>query len=49
MINIEKAVDDQESQDTEQHEPDDVGGIAVQGFFKIFDPESGEVLTQGRA
>lgn len=49
MINIEKAVDDQEQPQPEQSKPDDIGGIAVQGFFKIFDPESGEVLTQGRA
>jgi len=29
--------------------PDEHPGIAVQGFLKIFDPESGEVLAQGRA
>lgn len=29
--------------------PDEHSGIALQGFLKIFDPESGEVLAQGRA
>jgi hypothetical protein len=29
--------------------PDENSGIVVQGFLKIFDPESGEVLAQGRA
>jgi hypothetical protein len=29
--------------------PDEHPGIAVQGFLKIFDPESGEILAQGRA
>jgi hypothetical protein len=29
--------------------PDENPGIAVQGFLKIFDPESGEILAQGRA
>lgn len=29
--------------------PDESSGIAVQGFLKIFDPESGEILAQGRA
>lgn len=49
MINIEKAVEPQEQDQPDSTEPDDIGGIAVQGFFRIFDPESGEVLTQGRA
>ncbi len=29
--------------------PDEQPGIVVQGFLKIFDPETGEVITQGRA
>ena len=29
--------------------PDEQPGISVQGFLKIFDPESGEVLAHGRA
>jgi hypothetical protein len=33
----------------ENHEPDDSGGIFVQGFLKIFDPETGKIITQGRA
>lgn len=30
-------------------EPDENTGIVVQGFFKISDPESGEIILQGRA
>lgn len=29
-------------------QPDEKSGTVLQGFFKIFDPESGEVLVQGR-
>ena len=29
--------------------PDESSGLVVQGFLKIFDPESGEILAQGRA
>lgn len=29
--------------------PDEQPGIVVQGFLKIFDPDTGEVITQGRA
>lgn len=32
----------------EKPQPDEKAGTVVQGFFKIFDPESGEVLVQGR-
>jgi len=46
MINND---DDIEQLETAVEHPDENGGIAVQAFFKIFDPESGEVLTQGRA
>ena len=28
--------------------PDEKSGTVVQGFLKIFDPESGEILVQGR-
>jgi len=29
--------------------PDESSGVAIQGFIKIFDPETGEILAQGRA
>jgi hypothetical protein len=29
--------------------PDEKPSLVVQGFFKIYDPESGEVMVQGRA
>jgi hypothetical protein len=29
--------------------PDEDSGIVVQGFLKITDPESGEIILQGRA
>lgn len=39
--------EDQELQ--EDTHPDENGGLYIQGFFKIHDPETGEVITQGRA
>lgn len=32
-----------------QVKPDEQGGFAFSGFFKISDPESGEIIMQGRA
>jgi len=29
--------------------PDENGGLYLQGFFKISDPESGLIIIQGRA
>jgi hypothetical protein len=29
--------------------PDDVSGISIDAKFKIFDPQSGETLVEGRA
>lgn len=29
-------------------QPDEKSGTVFQGFLKIFDPESGEILVQGR-
>lgn len=51
MINKDNDNTDQEKNDREPEKtdkPDEHPGIAVQGFLKIFDPESGEVLVQGR-
>ena len=50
MINNDKELSNEEPQVTEKddQQPDDHPGIAVQGFLKIFDPESGEVFAQGR-
>jgi hypothetical protein len=41
---VQENVDDQETA-----APDEHGGIHVQGFLKISDPESGEIILQGRA
>lgn len=30
-------------------EPDEQSGLVFQGFLKIHDPETGEIITQGRA
>lgn len=51
MINSEKDLETVEipAPPAETTEPDERGGIAVQGFFKIIDPESQEVIIQGRA
>lgn len=51
MINTETS-NQEPVQDIEQQEssaPDEHGGIHVQGFLKISDPESGEIILQGRA
>jgi hypothetical protein len=29
--------------------PDEKSGVIFQSFFKISDPETGEIITQGRA
>ena len=44
MINNDN---DQKNEDSEVV-PDEQPGIAVQGFLKIFDPDSGEIILQGR-
>jgi hypothetical protein len=51
MINNDKELskeDQPDNQDDNQALPDEHPGVAVQGFLKIFDPESGEVFAQGR-
>ena len=50
MINKDNSSDEEILEtDTEEKTPDDAGGFFVQGFIKIFDPESGKIITQGRA
>lgn len=51
MINNDKELlkeNQTEDQNETRVEPDEHPGIAVQGFLKIFDPDSGEVFAQGR-
>lgn len=52
MINIEntlkESVEEQEKTQ-EDHQPDEHGGILLQGFLRIHDPETGEIILQGRA
>jgi hypothetical protein len=47
MINIEKSQETDPKPPVPQ-EPDEHSGMIVQGFFKISDPESGEIIIQGR-
>lgn len=50
MINIENSPNMEHEQENQpQPEPDEQGGIAVQGFFRVFDPETGLTIVQGRA
>lgn len=50
MINIEIEPEPQDSsKETVPVDPDENSGIVFQGFLKIFDPETGEIYTQGRA
>jgi len=51
MINIELNDESPETEPVKPQvtEPDDTSGMIVQGFFKISDPETGEIYTQGRA
>ena len=46
--NMEKNMEDLEKTAEIQSKPDDVSGIYVQGYIKIFDPESGEVFIDKR-
>jgi hypothetical protein len=47
MINNDKEPQEQ-SIEHEVTPPDEQPGIFVQSFLKIFDPESGEIIAQGR-
>lgn len=52
MINIENTENNQDKSEpiqTDPVKPDEKGGFAFSGFFKISDPESGEIIMQGRA
>ena len=46
--NMDKNMEDLEKTAEIQSKPDDVSGIYVQGYIKIFDPESGEVYIDKR-
>lgn len=52
MINIEnnnqEPVQEQKN-NQEDDQPDEHGGIYLQGFLRIHDPETGEIILQGRA
>lgn len=46
--NVDLEQEENKKKPAEKPTPDENSGIAIQGFFKIFDPESGEILLQGR-
>ena len=48
MINNDNIDSDGVNEEPKEKQPDEKSGTVLQGFFKIFDPESGEVLVQGR-
>lgn len=49
MINNDNTeLNNEISESNDVKKPDEQSGTVVQGFLKIFDPESGEVLVQGR-
>lgn len=48
MINNESTNNIEENSDDES-ELDEHSGIILQGFLKIHDPETGEIIVQGRA
>ena len=48
MINTEN-IEEPQDQEEPVDQPDENGGIFVQGFLRIHDPESGETIVQGRA
>jgi len=49
MINIKDEEEQQEKPEQIEDDPDENQGILVQSFFCIRDPETGEILRQGRA
>jgi hypothetical protein len=48
MINIE-TTQPEPQEPVPESEVDDTSGIVVTGFLRISDPESGEIIVQGRA
>ena len=49
MINNDNQPEMEHNSDPDLVKPDEQSGVAMQGFIKIFDPESGEIIAQGRA
>lgn len=52
MNTINKSIEEKTQKVEEpqpQRQPDEKGGIHVQGHIKIFDPETKEVFVNGRA
>ena len=45
---MDKNMEDSQKNTTKDANPNEVGGIHVQGHIKIFDPESGEVYVDKR-
>lgn len=48
MINNDNTDSNENNNESTDKNPDEKSGTVIQGFIKIFDPESGEVLVQGR-
>lgn len=48
MVNTTKPEDIEEVLE-EDNKPDEHSGLLLESFFKISDPETGEILRQGRA
>lgn len=47
--NIAKETQESTASAEQEKQPDERGGIYIQGHIKIFDPESNEVYVNGRA
>ena len=49
MVNTTKPEDIEEVPEQEFDKPDEHSGLLLESFFKISDPETGEIVRQGRA
>lgn len=49
MINKTDSEENKEIKATEPAVPDDAAGLMLSGFFKISDPETGDVFVSGRS
>lgn len=49
MINNDNTQIEENKEPEKIDTPDEHPGLSVQGFLKILDPETGEVIIQGRA
>lgn len=49
MINKTDSEEIKEIKPTETPVPDDAAGLMLSGFFKISDPETGDILVSGRS